>query len=96
MSITRPKLSSLSTIEAACVKAMDERDATDFQSVADPASVMGVCDLARNALTQDELRALGKLLDELHDYIADHSPMYDDGRDDLFSRIRDFRTVAGL
>lgn len=96
MTSIQPKLSSLSDIEEACVKALDERDATDFHSVADPGSVMEICDLARNALTLDELLALGKLLNDLRDYIADHSPMYDDKRDELFSRISRVRKIAGL
>jgi hypothetical protein len=96
MSIIPPKLSSLSAIEEACVKALDEGDDTDFRSVADPGSVIEICDMARNALTLDELRALGKLLDDLHDYIADHSPMYDDGRDHLFGRIKNVRKITGL
>jgi hypothetical protein len=96
MSSIQPKLSTLSAIEAACVKALDDGDATDFRSVADPGSVMEVCDLARNALTQDELRALGMLLNDLHDYIANHSSIYDDRRDELFSRISHVRRTAGL
>jgi hypothetical protein len=96
MSSTRPKLSPLSAIEAACVKALDEGDAADFRSVVDPASVMRICDMARNALTQDELQSLGKLLDDVRDYIAGHSPMYDDSRDELFSRIGRVRKIAGL
>lgn len=96
MSSIQPKLSTLSAIEAACVKALDEGDTTEFQSVVDPASVMGICDMARNALTKDELRALGKLLDDLRDYIADHSPMYDDIRDELFTRISSVRKSAGV
>ncbi|MDB5825768.1 MAG: hypothetical protein JWR21_4472 [Herminiimonas sp.] len=96
MSIIHPNLSSLSVIEAACVKALDENDATDFRSVADPSSVMEICDMARNALTLNELQALGKLLDDLHSYVADHSAMYDDIRDELFTRITSFRKCVGV
>ncbi|MDB5825775.1 MAG: hypothetical protein JWR21_4479 [Herminiimonas sp.] len=96
MSSTHPNLSSLPAIEAACVKALDEGDATDFRAVADPESVMEICDMARNALTLDELRALRKLLDDLQGYISDHSPIYDDIRDELFTRMGSFRTFAGV
>lgn len=91
-----PTLSSLAAIEAACVKALDEGDAADFRAVVDPASTMAICDMARNALTLDELHAMGKLLDDLKNYIADHSPMYDDERDALFRRVSDFKRLVGV
>jgi hypothetical protein len=95
---------SLSIIKDACIAALDDDEEpsgrSNFRSIADPQTVLELVQIAEKAekgISEEELRALGKLIRDLTGYInmnggTGPGPV----RDDLLLQARQLMGVTGI
>jgi len=86
---------ALSVLKTACHEALSKGDMALYSSVVDPASVLEMVHALETRRSDEELKAISSLLDELTDYIK-RSQTHDKERAELILRARQVRGVVGI
>jgi len=95
----------LESIEKACLDAWwssaeDDADMKAFHTIATPVTVYALAQASKAAFSDQDLQDLGRLLDELMNYIKlegeDAEAAKDTDRDNLILRAREMRSRLGI
>src|SRR4051812_42684625 len=96
---------SLSVLRNACVSALEQDEdepgrLAEFVSVVDPLSVLELITIVENRLTQEELQALGLLIQDLVTYVSlvpdEKDAAKSLNREELIRRARMLRGITGV